>query len=173
MSSWSTSAGRRPTFTPPSRLSLHLSGFARPACRRSPSGAPWRAISACAGAPPAFWTRTETGSRRRAELAGNTPEQLGHACARRQRQPDYLPDGPDEDRIDRALATACVAHALRRHCGILSTVYLPGQGTDFVQRGADLRDVPLVIGTGGVLGRHAAMAKPCFAPRSNAGRRAR
>ena len=61
-----------------------------------------------------------------------------------------------EDRIDRALATACVTHALRRHCGILSTVYLPGQGTDFVQRGADLRDVPLVIGTGGVLGRHAA-----------------
>ena len=33
---------------------------------------------------------------------------------------------------------------------------MPGQGTDFVQRGADLRDVPLVIGTGGVLGRHAA-----------------
>ena len=77
MSSWSTSAGRRPTFTPPSRLSLHLSGFARPACRRSPSGAPWRAISACAGARPAFWTRTETGSRQRAVLPGTRPSSLG------------------------------------------------------------------------------------------------
>ena len=88
--------------------------------------------------------------------AGRTPEALRRACAQRQREPDYLPDGPDEDRIDLALATACVTHALRRHCGILSTVYVPDQGTDFVQRGTDLRDVPLVIGTGGVLGRHAA-----------------
>ena len=88
--------------------------------------------------------------------AGKDLEALRHACDRRQREPDYLPEGPDEDRIDRALATACATHALRRHCGTLGTVYVPGQGTDFVQRGADLRDVPLVIGTGGVLGRHAA-----------------
>ena len=87
--------------------------------------------------------------------AGQTPEQLRRACDRRQHEPDYLPESPGEDRIDRALATACATHALRRHCGVLSTVYVPGQGTDFVQRGADLRDVPLVIGTGGMLGRHA------------------
>ena len=95
------------------------------------------------------WLETE------ARAAGQTPEQLRHACDRRQREPDYLPESPDEDRIDRALATACVTHALRRHCGTLGTVYVPGQGTDVVQRGADLRDVPLVIGTGGMLGRHA------------------
>ena len=88
--------------------------------------------------------------------AGKCPEELRRACGRRQREPDYLPESPGEARIDSALATACVTHALRRHCGILSTVYVPGQGTDFVQRGADLRDVPLVIGTGGVLSRHAA-----------------
>ena len=86
---------------------------------------------------------------------GTTPEALRSACARRQREPDFLPDGPEEDRIDRALAIACATHALQRHCGTLKTVYIPGQGADFVQRGADLRDVPLVIGTGGVLGRHA------------------
>ena len=90
-----------------------------------------------------------------ARTASLTPEQLRRACDRRQREPDYLPESPGEDRIDRALATACATHALRRHCGTLSTVYVPGQGTDFVQRGADLRDVPLVIGTGGMLGRHA------------------
>ena len=86
--------------------------------------------------------------------AGQTPEQLRQACARRQHEPDYLPESPGEDRIDRALATACATHAIRRHCGTLRTVYVPGQGTDFVQRGADLRDVPLVIGTGGLLSRH-------------------
>ena len=88
--------------------------------------------------------------------AGLTPDALRRACALRQRAPDYLPADPDEERIDRALASACVTHALRRHCGTLSTVYVPGQGADFEQRGADLRDVPLVIGTGGMLGRHAA-----------------
>ena len=87
--------------------------------------------------------------------AGQSPAELGQACARRRREPDYLPDNPVEQSIDRALATACVTHALQRHCGTLKTVYVPGQGADFEQRGADLRDVPLVIGTGGVLGRQA------------------
>ena len=84
-----------------------------------------------------------------------SPDALRHACARRRREPDFLPDDPDEERIDRALAIACVSHALQRHCGTLKTVYVPGKGADFEQRGADLRDVPLVIGTGGVLGRQA------------------
>ena len=98
----------------------------------------------------AEWLQAEGGA---AEIP---PDELRDACARRRREPDYLPDGPDEERIDRALATACVTHALQRHCGTLKTVYVPGQGADFEQRGADLRDVPLVIGTGGVLGRQAA-----------------
>ncbi|MDE0378398.1 MAG: glutamate mutase L [Rhodospirillales bacterium] len=88
--------------------------------------------------------------------AGKAPGEVRRACTRRRREPDYLPESAGEDRIDRALATACVTHALRRHCGTLKTVYVPGQGADFEQRGADLRDVPLVIGTGGMLGRHAA-----------------
>ena len=87
--------------------------------------------------------------------AGATPEALRSACARRQREPDFLPDGPAEAHIDRSLAIACVTHALRRHCGALRTVYVPGQGADLVQQGADLSDVPLMIGTGGLLSRHA------------------
>lgn len=86
---------------------------------------------------------------------GTTPDRLREACALRQREPGFLPDGPEEERVDCALAVACVTHALGRHCGTLGTVYVPGQGTDLVQCGADLRAVPLVIGTGGVLGRHA------------------
>ena len=87
--------------------------------------------------------------------AALSPDALPNACARRRREPEFLPNDPDEERIDRALATACASHALQRHCGTLKTVYVPGQGADFEQRGADLRDVPLVIGTGGVLGRQA------------------
>lgn len=86
---------------------------------------------------------------------GQSPDEFRDACDRRRREPDYLPDEPDEELIDRALATACVTHALRRHCGTLKTVYVPGQGADFEQRGPDLRDVPLVIGTGGMLSQHA------------------
>ena len=86
---------------------------------------------------------------------GKSPGELRDACALRQRQPDFLPQDSAEEHVDRALAVACVTHALQRHCGTLGTVYVPGQGTDLVQRGADLRAVPLVVGTGGVLGRHA------------------
>ena len=96
------------------------------------------------------WLEAESGE------AALSPDELQLACARRRREPDFLPDNSEEERIDRSLATACVTHALQRHCGALKTVYVPGQGADFEQRGADLRDVPLVIGTGGVLGRQTA-----------------
>ena len=49
--------------------------------------------------------------------AGKAPEEVRRAYARRRREPDYLPESAGEDRIDRALAIACVTHALRRHCG--------------------------------------------------------
>ncbi len=81
---------------------------------------------------------------------------LARACARRRDDPGLVATGDNEDRLDRALAVACIAHALRRHCGTRTTVYVPGQGADFEQRGADLRAVPLVIGTGGMLARHPA-----------------
>ena len=35
----------------------------------------------------------------------------------------------------------------------MSTRYFPGQGTQFVQRGLDLRKAPLLVGTGGPLVR--------------------
>ena len=88
-------------------------------------------------------------------LPDNRPPSFGRPAPAAAASQDFLPDDPDEERVDRALATACVTHALQRHCGTLKTVYVPGQGADFEQRGADLRDVPLVIGTGGVLGRQA------------------
>ena len=87
----------------------------------------------------------------------NTRGASPHACARRQQRARVIcRTNEDEDRIDRALATACVTHALQRHCGVLKHRLCPrSRCTDFEQRGADLRDVPLVIGTGGMLSQHA------------------
>ena len=82
---------------------------------------------------------------------GATAQGLKVQCGRRRREPAMLADDEHERRTDRALATACITHALRRHCGVLDAIYIPGQGTDFVRKGLDLREVPLVVGTGGML----------------------
>jgi uncharacterized protein (TIGR01319 family) len=86
-----------------------------------------------------------------AEAWGFGEAALSAACARRHANPDFMPDDGTETRLDRALAVSCLAHAIRRHSGQLSTVYVPNQGANFVQQGLDLREVPLVIGTGGML----------------------
>jgi uncharacterized protein (TIGR01319 family) len=75
------------------------------------------------------------------------------ACERRHERPDFLPDNDQEKAFDRLLAISCVTQALHRHCGSLSTIYIPGQGTEFVQEGADMTEVPVLIGTGGMLVR--------------------
>ena len=78
---------------------------------------------------------------------------IAGACGKRHEKPDYLPENATEESFDRLLAVSCVTHALQRHCGTLSTIYVAGQGTEFVQEGADMTAVPLVIGTGGMLVR--------------------
>ena len=82
---------------------------------------------------------------------GVGPRDLEEQCQQRHRNPELLATDATSQRTDRLLATACITHALRRHCGVLDAIYVPGQGTDFIQNGLDLRDVPLVIGTGGML----------------------
>jgi uncharacterized protein (TIGR01319 family) len=79
--------------------------------------------------------------------------QLSEACKARRANPAFLARDGDEPGLDRLLATACLTHAIHRHCGRLSTVYIPGQGSRFVQDGLDLCEMPLVIGTGGMLAR--------------------
>ncbi len=61
-----------------------------------------------------------------------------------------LPAGDDERALDRALARAAVGIAVRRHSGTTETVYAT-TGPVTVQRGKDLGDVGVVIGTGGPL----------------------
>lgn len=87
--------------------------------------------------------------------SGYGESQLDEACRARRANPAFLAHKGDEPRLDRLLATACLTHAIHRHCGSLSTVYVPGQGARFVQEGLDLREIPLILGTGGMLARDA------------------
>jgi uncharacterized protein (TIGR01319 family) len=77
--------------------------------------------------------------------------ELDEASQLRRRRPEWLAGTEAEQRTDDALAISCIRLAMQRHCGTMSTRYFPGQGTQFVQRGLDLRKTPLLVGTGGPL----------------------
>ena len=88
-----------------------------------------------------------------ASALGVDDASLDDAAQQRRSRPDWLAASASDQRVDDAFAVSCIHLAVRRHCGTLSTTYLPGQGTQFVQRGLDLREAPLLIGTGGALVR--------------------
>jgi uncharacterized protein (TIGR01319 family) len=75
------------------------------------------------------------------------------AAVRRSAEPGLIADEPDDWRIDLALAVSCVFHSLRRHCGRLTITSRPNQPARISTDGPDLRDAPLVVGTGGILVR--------------------
>jgi uncharacterized protein (TIGR01319 family) len=74
------------------------------------------------------------------------------AAERRHRDPSYLPDSALESSYDEILATVAATVALRRHAGRQRVVFGPG-GRVIERSGKDLREVDLLVGSGGVL-RH-------------------
>jgi uncharacterized protein (TIGR01319 family) len=88
------------------------------------------------------------------EAAGR--DDLHAAAVRRRQQPDLLPDGcPDpaaEQDADLDIAAAAVRIALERHAGRSKVVVSP-EGRVVERSGKDLREVDLLVGSGGVL-RH-------------------
>jgi uncharacterized protein (TIGR01319 family) len=66
------------------------------------------------------------------------------------RDVERLPASAEEEALDRALARAAVRLAVKRHAGTVETVYTVS-GPAIVQRGKDLSEVGVVIGTGGAL----------------------
>ncbi|GAA1129686.1 methylaspartate mutase accessory protein GlmL [Kribbella jejuensis] len=77
---------------------------------------------------------------------------LRTAAERRHADPSYLPDSDQERRYDETLATVAATVALRRHAGRQRIVFGPG-GRVIERSGKDLREVDLLVGSGGVL-RH-------------------
>ena len=82
------------------------------------------------------------------EAAGLT-ELAAPASIRRDR-PGYLPEDDREADIDEQIARAAVDLALRRHAGRSRVVVSP-EGRVLERTGKDLREIDLLIGSGGVL----------------------
>jgi uncharacterized protein (TIGR01319 family) len=85
-----------------------------------------------------------------AEKGGLDEAAVRQAVSIRSERPSWIPEEAEGLRFDALLATGAVAHALTRHCGTM----LLGRGESgpptLVRDGADLREVGLILGTGGV-----------------------
>jgi uncharacterized protein (TIGR01319 family) len=84
--------------------------------------------------------------------AGLLDPALADAAAVRQADPSYLPHDAAGTADDHAIAAAAVTVALRRHAGRSQVVFSP-EGRVVERSGKDLREVDLLVGSGGVL-RH-------------------
>jgi uncharacterized protein (TIGR01319 family) len=85
-----------------------------------------------------------------AEAAGR--DDLAAAALRRHADPGYVPVDDAEADVDEELAHEAVGLALRRHAGRRKVVVSP-EGRVVERSGKDLREVDLLVGSGGVL-RH-------------------
>ncbi|MCW2781026.1 MAG: hypothetical protein JWR35_1475 [Marmoricola sp.] len=82
--------------------------------------------------------------------AGLADEALRAHAVRRQADPAFLPATADDEQVDQQLATAAVVLAVRRHVG-RSQVVIGPDGRIVERTGKDLREVDVLIGSGGVL----------------------
>jgi uncharacterized protein (TIGR01319 family) len=74
---------------------------------------------------------------------------LCEAASRRLADPGFLPDDPEETEYDEQLAAAASGLALRRHAGRSRVVVSP-EGRVVERSGKDLREVDLLVCSGGV-----------------------
>ncbi len=77
--------------------------------------------------------------------------ELEVAVHEREAHAGLLPRDERDAKVDRTLAVSCATVALRRHCGRQYWEFRRNEPPRLMQTGPDLRDVGLVVGTGGVL----------------------
>lgn len=82
--------------------------------------------------------------------AGMPATAIGHSVSLRFGRPEWIPDSPAEAQLDGLLAVGCATHAVWRHCGTMLLSAAKGGPPKLVRTGADLREVGMVLGTGGV-----------------------
>ncbi|HLN76604.1 MAG TPA: glutamate mutase L [Nocardioidaceae bacterium] len=87
-------------------------------------------------------------------LLAEAAERAGaeQTAAHRQADPGYIPEDDEELARDQELASVAIAVALRRHAGKSQVAFGP-DGRVVERTGKDLREVDLLVGSGGVL-RH-------------------
>jgi uncharacterized protein (TIGR01319 family) len=84
------------------------------------------------------------------EEGGENEAAVRQAVSKRAEHPGWVPDDAEGLRFDGLLATGAAAHALTRHCGTMLLSRSEGGPPTLVRNGPDLREVPLLLGTGGV-----------------------
>jgi uncharacterized protein (TIGR01319 family) len=132
---------------PPTRTGFRSRGPGLPTLMRSVQGdlgMRWNASSVCS--QDEVWLKSIL------DLGTVSWRQVTNICEEWELQPHrVLTDKSIDSLIEPLLAISCAAIAIERHCGKTSAVYIPNQGVDLIQDGADFREIPLVVGTGGIL----------------------
>ncbi|WP_036730007.1 methylaspartate mutase accessory protein GlmL [Peptoniphilus mikwangii] len=77
-------------------------------------------------------------------------ENIREKCEFRHNNPSVLSDKESEIEFDEIMAKNCVEISVKRHSGKIRNSYIGGKNV-IVQKGKDLREIKLVIGTGGIL----------------------
>jgi uncharacterized protein (TIGR01319 family) len=75
---------------------------------------------------------------------------IGQAVSHRSGNPEWIPGDEQEARIDGLLAVGCATHAIARHSGTMLLTRGEKGPPTVAREGPDLREVKLVLGTGGV-----------------------
>jgi uncharacterized protein (TIGR01319 family) len=84
------------------------------------------------------------------EQPGGGETMIRQGVSIRTERPAWIPDTPEELRFDKLLASAAAAQALVRHCGTMLLSRGERGPPTLIRDGPDLREIPLVLGTGGV-----------------------
>ncbi|MGN6276918.1 MAG: glutamate mutase L [Solirubrobacterales bacterium] len=84
------------------------------------------------------------------EHADTDEDSIRQSVSFRSSHPQWIPEYPDEARLDRLLAIGCAGHAITRHCGTMLLTRGEGGPPTLVRDGPDLREVTRIIATGGV-----------------------
>ena len=90
----------------------------------------------------------EAGEKRLAEQVGLSESDLEQAIEKRTSSTEYLADDKFEKKLDHHLACAAVNIAARRHAGRISKEL---SNCRLMQRGKNLSEIRMVVGTGGIL----------------------
>lgn len=126
----------------PSKAGVMLKGLPEPFAKRTVEGDLGMRYSALA--------LGEAAGRRLAKYLAWPEEKVQAKLKLCAAEPWRIPETDEEERLDVAMGRMAVELAVGRHVGTLEVVYTPF-GASYIQYGKDLTQLPVVIGTGGVL----------------------
>lgn len=129
----------------PSKPGVMLKGLPEPYAKRTVEGDLGMRYSAEA--------LVEASGRRLVRYLGWSEEEIKDQLELCQQDPWWIPKNERENQFDTALGRMAVELSVKRHVGTLEVIYTPF-GATYVQQGKDLTQIPVVIGTGGVLLHH-------------------